>query len=113
MASIIAYVPDLLFGSSVQATVRSAGHDCRLVATIDGADLTAADAVIIDLTADSAQRLLSAATAIASLPTLAFYSHVEGTVRTAAIDAGVSIVVPRSRMAREGEALVTRLLEGP
>jgi hypothetical protein len=113
MASIIAFVPDLLFGSSVQSTVSSAGHECRLVATIDGADLAAADAVIIDLTADSEQRLCSAATAIASLPTLAFYSHVENAVRTAAIDAGVSIVVPRSRMAREGAALVTRLLESP
>jgi hypothetical protein len=110
MASIIAFVPDLLFGSSVQATVRSAGHECRLVATIEGIDLTAVDAVIIDLTADSEQRLHSAATAIASRPTLAFYSHVEGSVRTAATEAGVSITVPRSRMAREGATLVTRLL---
>ena len=46
------------------------------------------------------------------IPTLAFYSHVEADVRTAARDAGVGLVVPRSRMAREGTCLVERLLEG-
>jgi hypothetical protein len=112
MATVVAFVPDLLFGSSVQASVRAAGHECRLLASVDGADLTGADAVIIDLTVDPEERLRSAATAIASMPTLAFYSHVEGAIRTAAIDAGVSIVVPRSRMARDGVLLVQRLVEG-
>ena len=51
--------------------------------------------------------------AIASgMPTLAFYSHVEADVRTAARDAGVGLIVPRSRMAREGASLVQRMLEG-
>jgi hypothetical protein len=112
MATVIAFVPDLLFGSSVQASVQAAGHECRLVAAIDGASLAGADAVIIDLTADAEKRLSAAAGAIdAALPTLAFYSHVEADVRSAALAAGVGLVVPRSRMSREGEALVTRLLE--
>jgi hypothetical protein len=41
--------------------------------------------------------------------TLAFYSHVEADVRRHAEEAGFDLVVPRSRMAREGPALVARL----
>ena len=37
------------------------------------------------------------------------YSHVDADVRTRAIAAGFDLVVPRSRMAREGSALVDRL----
>ena len=43
--------------------------------------------------------------------TLGFYSHVEADVREHAEGAGFDLVVPRSRMAREGAALVARLLE--
>ena len=42
--------------------------------------------------------------------TLAFYSHVEADTRAKAQRAGFDQVVPRSRMAREGAALVDRLL---
>jgi hypothetical protein len=42
--------------------------------------------------------------------TLGFYSHVEADVRERAELAGFDLVVPRSRMAREGAALVERLL---
>ena len=42
--------------------------------------------------------------------TLAFYSHVDVEVRERAIAAGFDLVVPRSRMNREGAELVTRLL---
>jgi hypothetical protein len=44
--------------------------------------------------------------------TLAFYSHVEADVRSRAERAGFDLVIPRSRMAREGAALVTRLTTG-
>ena len=43
--------------------------------------------------------------------TLAFYSHVEQETRERAEAAGFDLVVPRSRMAREGAALVSRLGE--
>jgi hypothetical protein len=42
---------------------------------------------------------------------LAFYSHVEADVRAQAEQAGFDLVIPRSRMAREGAALVGRLVE--
>jgi len=44
------------------------------------------------------------------VPTLGFYSHVDQEMRKAADAAGFSRVVPRSRMAREGAALVAGLL---
>jgi hypothetical protein len=45
------------------------------------------------------------------VPTLAFYSHVDADVRALALEAGFTLVVPRSRMAREGAALIGRLVE--
>ncbi len=113
MASVIAFVPDLLFGSNVAGAVAAAGHECRLLAAPTAADLAAADGLIIDLTDDVPARLAIAAPAVErGLPTLAFYSHVEADVRTAALAAGIGLVVPRSRMAREGPSLVARLVEG-
>jgi hypothetical protein len=44
--------------------------------------------------------------------TLAFYSHVDVEARRLAEDAGFDLVVPRSRMAREGPELVARLVGG-
>jgi hypothetical protein len=44
--------------------------------------------------------------------TLAFYSHVDVEVRERAERAGFDLVVPRSRMAREGADLVERLAAG-
>ena len=42
--------------------------------------------------------------------TLGVYSHVHHDVKVRAEGAGFDLVVPRSRMAREGAALVERLL---
>jgi hypothetical protein len=41
---------------------------------------------------------------------LGYYSHVDKDTREAAEAAGVDLVVPRSRMAREGAALVEGLV---
>ena len=41
--------------------------------------------------------------------TLGFFAHVQPEVRKAALAAGVDLVVPRSRMHREGADLVARL----
>ena len=103
---IAAFIPDLLFGSNVIGSLTAAGHDVRLVSTPE--DLASADALIVDLTADAAQRI--AALPARRPPTLAFYSHVEVDVRRLAEGAGIELVVPRSRMAREAPALVQRLI---
>ena len=97
--------PDLLFGSKVQGALRAAGHEVRPVA--EPAAGRGADLLVIDLTADAGARLAGLPP---DVPSLAFYSHVEQDVRRAADAAGVTRVVPRSRMAREGADLVERML---
>jgi hypothetical protein len=101
MARIALLCPDLLFGSKVQGALRAAGHE--VVAPDAPADL-----LVADLTADVKERLGTVREA--RVPTLGFYSHVEQDVRRAAEEAGIDKVVPRSRMAREGAALVEQLL---
>jgi hypothetical protein len=101
---IVAFIPDLLFGSQVVSAL--AGYDVKLVSAPD--DAAEAELLIVDLTADAPSRI--AALPASRPPTLAFYSHVEVDVRELAEGAGIELVVPRSRMAREGRALVERLL---
>jgi hypothetical protein len=101
MARVALLCPDLLFGSKLRGALNAAGHE--VVAAGDDADL-----LVVDLTADVEERL-AAATA-ASAPALAFYAHVEQTVRRRAESAGIEQVVPRSRMAREAPALVEGML---
>jgi hypothetical protein len=110
VARVVALVPDLLFGSNVIGTLRAAGHDAVLVSDLDSVEPEAVDVLVVDLTADSDERIEAVrGSRLADVRTLAFYSHVETDVRTAADRAGFELVVPRSRMAREGAALVQRL----
>jgi DNA-binding response OmpR family regulator len=118
VARVLALVPDLLFGSQVQGMLRAAGHDVDLVAGPEAARdrVHDADLLIVDLTAgtEGADLLESmrAGGGLGSARALAFYSHVEGHTRERAEQAGFDMVVPRSRMAREGAQLVARLVAG-
>jgi hypothetical protein len=108
VAPIALLCPDLLFGSRVEGALRAAGHEVFRVAS--AAEAAQAALLVIDLTADAEERLTGLGGA--GVPrTLAFYSHVEQDVRRLAEKAGVEKVVPRSRMAREGAALVDGMLE--
>lgn len=111
MARVVAFVPDLLFGSRVQADLVAAGHEVVLAGSPSAVRdaLRGADALVVDLTADAAARVHDVGTP--GVPVLAFYSHVEADVRSLAHSAGFALVVPRSRMAREGAALLARLLQ--
>ena len=118
MARVLALVPDLLFGSQVQGMLAAAGHDVRLVpseAAVRDA-IAGVEVLIVDLTADTrgAELVESLRTEgeLGPARTLAFYSHVEAEVRERAQAAGFDLVVPRSRMAREGAELVDRLSSG-
>jgi hypothetical protein len=117
MAHVVAYIPDLLFGSRVQAGLLADGHTVELVgdSAAVGETLTGARVLIVDLTDDVVARVelvesLSAAGSLAGISTLAFYSHTEAEVRALAEGAGFDLVVPRSRMAREGASLVAGLV---
>lgn len=119
MARVIAYVPDLLFGSQVQGALRAAGHEVDLVGDGEGARsaLRGAEVLVVDLTDEPARRTslvraLLNEEELDGIRTLAFYSHIEVDTRVLAEDAGFDLVVPRSRMAREGADLVDRLVAG-
>ena len=112
MASVVAFIPDLLFGSNVVGALSAAGHDVQLVSDPGGVAFEGVDVLVVDLTADAASRIAMVDRLEPhAVPTLAFYSHVETEVRVQAEGAGFDLVVPRSRMAREGAALVGRLAE--
>ena len=110
MARVVAFVPDLLFGSNVIGALQAGGHDPVLVSAPDqvAGALAGADVLIVDLTDDVDARI--AATRGADVKTLAFFSHVEADVKALATAAGFDLVVPRSRMARATVSLVDELL---
>jgi hypothetical protein len=115
VARVVAFVPDLLFGSNVLGAVQAAGHEPVLAPDADAVrrELPGAGLLIVDLTAEPRERLTALAEVrTPDVPTLGFYSHVEADVRSQAEAAGFDMVVPRSRMAREGAALISRLLTG-
>ncbi len=111
MARVVAHLPDLLFGSKVHGMLTAGGHDV-LRARPEGSapDVPGAELLVLDLCEDSAARLARFAAAIATMRTLAFYRHTDVDTRSAALAAGCDLVVPRSRMAREGASLVEGLL---
>ena len=124
MARVLALVPDLLFGSRVQSMLSAEGHDVELLAgegalraRVGSPAAESAQLLVVDLTNDDLYgpaivEALAGSGALGELRTLGFDSHVDASARETAERAGFDIVVPRSRMAREGGALVTRLSGG-
>ena len=114
MARVVAFIPDLLFGSSVVSALSTAGHEPVLASNGEALRkaLPDAQALVVDLTFEVPQRieLVRSVPRPQGMKTLAFYSHVEADVRAQAEEAGFDLVVPRSRMAREGAELVAGLL---
>ena len=106
MARVLA-VADLMFGSKVDATLSAAGHRVILSASLQEADLDGIDLLVADLDTENPEALVGL-----GLPVLGYYSHVNVDTREAAVAAGVDLVVPRSRMARELPQLAERLLQG-
>jgi hypothetical protein len=103
VAQILAIVPDLMLASRVEESLRSAGHDVSVTPSLP--DSIEAEALVCDLDVVDADEI-----AQAGVPTLGFYSHVNAETKQAAEAAGVDLVVPRSRMARELPQLAARLL---
>lgn len=105
MASTVLLTRDLLFGSKVEGMIREAGFDPIVVTEPEEALTKAADAnlLIVDLTADDFDGTQAVAD---GKPTFGFYAHTDDETRKRAIEAGFVKVVPRSRMMREGPALI-------
>lgn len=115
MATVVALVPDLLFGSRVQGLLAAGGHDVTLVATPVAAasalDIGAVDVLVVDLVTDLSDGVADGESLQREgLALLGFYAHTAPEVRDRALAAGFAQVVPRSRMNREGAQLVAALV---
>lgn len=121
MARVLLLTADLLFGSNVQGMLAAAGDQVELAhgegELRDALVREPADVIVVDLTSDA----LRGVQVIADLRTegfvtgtglLAYYSHVEPGVRDLALAEDFDLVVPRSRMAREGAELVSSMTGG-
>lgn len=105
MARVLAVVPDLMLSSRVSGMLGAAGHEVTVVATTPGPDGFRYDLVVCDLEAVEAGDI-----AALPAPAIGFYSHVDVETRDQGREAGLDLVVPRSRMARELPDLAARLL---
>jgi CheY-like chemotaxis protein len=117
MARVVAHVTDLLFGSKVQGMLAAAGHDVMLAGsvarvreTVGGSDLLVVDLFFEPDAGIALVEGLKADGTLGDARVLASYAHTAPDVRARALKAGFDLVVPRSRMAREGAALVDGLV---
>jgi hypothetical protein len=106
VARVLSISNDLMLGSRVQETLTSAGHEVTASASLEETTWEGIDLIVADLDVESPEALVGL-----GMPVLGYYSHVDVDTREAAEAAGVDLVVPRSRMARELPALAARLLE--
>ena len=117
MARVAALIPDLLFGSKVQAALQAAGHEVDLITGAGEAwdEVGGIDLLVVDLTSPDVDGVelfetLASGGELHGVRSLGFFAHVEPEVRARALAAGFDLVVPRSRMAREGAQLADGLL---
>jgi hypothetical protein len=113
VARVVAVFDDLLLGSNVLGMLRAAGHEAQLTgaASVHPDD---AAVLIVDLASTGFDGValverLRASGELEGSKTLGVYSHVDVDTKKRAEAAGFDLVVPRSRMAREGPALIDRL----
>jgi hypothetical protein len=102
VAKIAAVVPDLMLQSRVVEILGAAGHEVTTASVdeIGDAELIVADVNAVD----------PAAVAGHGVPVLGFHQHTDPESKRVAEEAGVAIVVPRSRLMREMPELVDGLL---
>jgi hypothetical protein len=103
VARVVAVVSDLMLASRVSESLQAAGHEVSVVSALP--DPLEAEAIVCDLDTANLDAI-----ATAPVPTLGFYSHVDVETKQQAEAAGLKLIVPRSRMARELPKLIDRLL---
>lgn len=106
MARILSISTDLMLGSKVEAQLSAAGHEVTTSPSIEESTWEGIDLIVADLDVENPEALVGL-----GMPVLGYYSHVDVDTREAARAAGVDLVVPRSRMARELPALAEGLLD--
>ncbi|HEY3552502.1 MAG TPA: hypothetical protein VGK66_02330 [Solirubrobacterales bacterium] len=105
MARVLNIASDLMLGSKVEAQLSAAGHEVTTAAAIEETTWDGKDLVVADLDVENPEALVGL-----GMPVLGYYSHVDVETKEAAEAAGVDLVVPRSRMARELPDLAAKLL---
>lgn len=105
MARVLSISTDLMLGSKVEAQLAAAGHEVTTSPAIEETSWEGIDLIVADLDVENPEALVGL-----GMPVLGYYSHVDVETRETARAAGVDLVVPRSRMARELPALVEGLL---
>lgn len=95
MARVALRIPDLMLHSRVLEVLRQGGHE--IVSEQP-------DVLVVDVMEVDAQEVAGSAPAL-----LGVFAHTRPDVRKRALEAGFDLVVPRSRMVREGADLVARL----
>jgi hypothetical protein len=106
VASVLSISNDLMLGSKVEAQLSAAGHEVTTSPSIEESTWDGKDLIVADLDVENPEALVGL-----GIPVLGYYSHVDVDTRQAADAAGIDLVVPRSRMARELPALAERLLD--
>jgi len=107
MASVLSIATDLMLGSKVEAQLAAAGHEVTTSASIEESSWDGVELIVADLDVENPEALVGL-----GMPVLGYYSHVDVETKEAAEAAGVDLVVPRSRMARELPGLAEKLLGG-
>jgi len=105
VARVLVLVPDLMLASRVEATLVAEGHEVVLGAEPPDGSLAEMDLVVADV-----GQVDPCSVAGKGVPVLGTYRHTDPATRARAEAAGVELVVPRSRLARELPELVARLL---
>jgi hypothetical protein len=106
VARVLSIAADLMLGSKVQETLGAAGHEVVSSPSLEETSWDGVDLIVADLDVENPEALVGL-----GMPVLGYYSHVDVETREAAEAAGLDLVVPRSRMARELPDLVKRLLD--
>ena len=106
MAHVLSISTDLMLGSKVEAQLSAAGHEVTTASAIEETTWDGKDLIVADLDVENPEALVGL-----GMPVLGYYSHVDVETKEAAEAAGVDLVVPRSRMARELPDLAKRLLD--
>jgi len=95
MARVALRIPDLMLQSRVLEIARAGGHE---IVTEDP------EVLVVDVMEVDAEEVVGQAPAL-----LGVFAHTQPDVRDRALAAGFDLVVPRSRMVREGADLISRI----
>ena len=119
MAMVVALVDDLMFLSRIREAARAYGLEVKGTRTVDDTAAAAGGAVMVFLDLDSSRLPVAAALAalraneaLAGLPVVGFFSHVDAQRGRDAASAGCTTVLPRSAFVQRLDGLLAGAAAG-